>query len=285
MNDDFLSQFRRDPRPEFSQSLYARLTQAAKSRPSISRYAVVKRIALGLAALCLLVFVLYAAAPAAARAVLDDFIAMITVKGTTIRVYADLPTPSAEWDRNEEYGAVWRPVDPQEISANHPFFAPLPAWVPADFKLQDAAALYFVTTYAKTPSSAVFEWKDSHGQMIQLQVDKGSCPNGLLLDPNGTSQEMRSDCTLASFTSLGLESEPQVVAVNGQPGVIYRGVVGLADLSSDVKMWNPSRWMSSLDVTRGATMVWESDGRTFRLIALSASIGKDEMLRMAESIP
>jgi hypothetical protein len=282
MNDDFFSQFRQSPRPEFNQALYAKLTQNAKSKPFINRS---KRIAFGLAALGLLVFTLYLAAPAAARAVLDDFIAKITLKGMTIWVYNDFPTPSADWERGESYGEIWKPVSPGDISASYPFFAPLPAWVPSGYTLQEQSALYFLTTWAETPSSAVFDWKDNAGQTIQLQVRKGSCPNGPFYDPESPSPVRRSDCTIESFISLPVESEPQVVMIHDQAGIFYRGVFGLADLSGSVQKWNPSRYMSNMDVKKGVTMIWDSEGRTFWLVVVSTTLTKEDLVRFAESIP
>jgi hypothetical protein len=220
-----------------------------------------------------------------ARAVVDNFIAKITMRGMTVWVYDEFPTPTEEWERSESYGEIWRPVSPGDISANYPFFAPLPTWVPSGYTLQERAAIYFQSTYAETPSFSVFEWKDNTDDMIQLDVRKASCPNGPFYNPDEPLPAERSDCTIWTFIPLPLESEPQVIAINGQPALFYRGLTTFADLSGSVRKWNPSRYMSNMDVTKGATMRWESDGRTFTLIATSTTISKEDLLRLAESIP
>ncbi len=274
MNDDFLSKFRQSPRPEFAQSLYAQLTHNAKARPLISRHSTAKRIAFALAALSVM-FVLTIAVSPAVRAAVDNIIAKITVGGTTVIVSEEPPAPSGA---GESYSLIWTPVSPNDISANYSFFARLPAWVPSGYTLQARGALYYLSMFDETPFSSLFEWKNDVGETIQLYVLKGSCPNGPSHDP-------ALGCTLASYIIVGLESEPEVIAINGQPGIFYRGVTGLADLSGSVRKWNPSRWKPNKDVTKGASMIWESDGRTFILAVESTTITQEGLLRIAESIP
>jgi hypothetical protein len=61
--------------------------------------------------------------------------------------------------------------------------------------------------------------------------------------------------------------------------------MGLADLSGSVRIWNPSRWRPTKDVTKGMSMIWEDGDRTFWLTIESVTITKGEALRLAESIP
>ena len=88
-----------------------------------------------------------------------------------------------------------------------------------------------------------------------------------------------------AYFEVGPESEPQVIDLNGQTAVFIHGVGGLADLSGLVRKWNPSRWKSSEDDTKGPWMIWENNGRTFILIATSATITKEDVIRLAKSIP
>ncbi len=288
MNDDFLSKFRQSPRPEFAQFLYAKLMQDAKAKPMISRHLIAKRITFALAALCLAFALTIALSPtirAAALAAMDDIIAKITVRGVTVLVVDEpSPAPTTEGsESNESYAEVWTPLSPADISADYPFFAKLPTWVPSGYTLQKRAALYYGSILETPPSSAVFEWINDSGETIQLLVQIGSCPNGPFYDPNGPTHDRRSDCAIESWFIVGLKSEPQVVEINGQPAVLFSDVFGLADLSGSVKKWNPSRWKSTTDVTKGATITWESDGRTFLL--LSTAITKEDLIRLAETIP
>jgi hypothetical protein len=290
MNDDFFSKFRQSPRPEFNQILYTKLVQDTKAGTFIRRRFVSKRIAFALAALCLAFALTLVVSPtlrAAALAAVENIIAKITVRGTTVFVI-DKPLPvtsPASTEVSESYSQVWTPVSPSDISANYSFFAKLPAWVPSDYVLQERAALYYTSILETPPSSALFEWKDNIGQTIQLEVMKGSCPNGPLYDPNGPMHDYRSDCTYMAYIEVGLENEPQVIDLNGQPAVFIHGVMGLADLSGSVRKWNPSRGRSTKDDTKGAFMIWENEGRTFWLSVESATISKEDVIRLAESIP
>jgi hypothetical protein len=269
MNDDFLSQYRQAPRPEFARSLYARLAREAKAGPLNGRHAVAKRIGFGLAALCLVFAIVMAVSPAA-RAAVDRIVATITVGRTTVYVNSGpMVVPTGVY---ESYDVIWSPVSPGNISANYPFFAHLPAWVPAHFKLQDRAALYYASMDKPVPVSALFEWKDNRGGTIQLMVEKNNCPDPL----------SEADCSYQGFMSVGLDSEPQVIAVNAQPGILIGGTTGLADLSDPVRTWNPSRWKL---VSKGLTMIWDNEGRTFRIFAASKTVTKAQLLRFAESIP
>lgn len=289
MNDDFFSKFRQSPRPEFNQSLYIKLTHDERARPIINRHPIAKRIAYVLAALCLMFALTLAVSPAvraAALTVMDDIIEIITVRGVTIFVSDEpLPTPAAPAEGGESYSEIWTPLSPHDISANHPFFAKLPTWVPSGYVLQERAALYYGAMYDVAPGSAVFEWKDNTGETIQLEVMKGSCLNGEFYDPDGPLHDRRSDCTIGIYVTVGSENKPQILEINRQPAVFFQGVWGLADLSDPVRKWNPFRWKPTKDVTNGAWITWENDGRTFRLLVESAAITKEDVIRLAESIP
>lgn len=289
MNDDFLSNFRQTPRPDFAQALYTKLMHDAKAKPVIRRHSAAKRTAYVLAALCLmfaLTLALSPAARAAALTVVGDIIEKITVRGVTILVSDEpLPTPATPTEGGESYSEIWTPLSPRDISADHPFFAKLPAWVPTGYVLQERAALYYGAITEASPSSALFEWKDNTGETIQLEVRKGSCLNGEFYDPDGPLHDRRSDCTIGIYVIVGPEDKPQILAINDQPAVFFQGVWGLADLSDPVRKWNPSRWKPTKDVTTGAWITWENQGRTFMLVAESAAITQEDLLRLAESIP
>jgi len=287
MNDDFLSNFRKSPRPEFAQSLHTKLTQDAKTRLFAGRNPTSKRIAYSLTVLCLIFALGIAVSPAAARAVVERIIATLRMRGVTVfvtdDVHDDAPVPTGE-EKFESYSFIWTPVTPRDLSVNYPFFAKLPTWVPTGYVLQERVALYYGNMYG-TPGSSLFQWKDNTGETIQLEVMRGSCPNGEFYDPDGPLHDQRPDCTLSMLVIVGPDSEMEVLTVNGQPAILFHGGVGFADLSGSVGKWNPYRGRSAKDATKGMWMTWESDGRTFRLIAESATITQEDLLRMAESIP
>jgi len=81
---------------------------------------------------------------------------------------------------------------------------------------------------------------------------------------------------------VGSESEPQEIAINDQPGILYGGFTLLADLSDPVQTWNPAR---SVMIPIGMTLIWDRDATRFIIFVESTTITKEEILRLAESIP
>ncbi len=280
MNEEFLLKFRKSPSPEFARSLYEKLMQDTKTSSVYKRYFTVKRMAFAaivLGLVFMLITTLSPATRATARELIDAIIAKFTLRGTTVFVSDDPPVGSGE-EQSESYSEIWTPLSPVDISADHSFYAKLPAWVPAGYILQERAALYYAAIYDVPPSSALFQWKNKAGESIQLWVIRGSCPNG-------PTYKMTSECTLATYISLGIESEPQIIALNDQPAILFGGVMGLADLSGPVRKWNPSRWKPTADVTKGLSMTWENEDQTFWLTVESGTISREDVIRLAESIP
>lgn len=279
MNDDFFANFRETPRPEFTESLYRKLTKEANIQQVTRRTLLVRRVSLTFLALTLAFAITLAVSPAA-RAAVDEIIRELMVKGITVFVSSDEPDYSDLPEVSETYSILWSPAAPDEIFADFPFFAKIPAWMPYGYELQEQAALYYPSMYGP-PISSVFQWKNSAGETIELEVNQGSCPNG----PFYESGARRSDCQIQAFISVGEKSEPHVIKVHDQPGVFMRVAYGFADLSGPVREWNPGRWRINKDPTKGAWVIWENDGRTFSLIAESATITREELVRIAESIP
>ena len=73
--------------------------------------------------------------------------------------------------------------------------------VPSGYVLQEQAALYYPSMY-RPPTFSIFQWKNSPGEMIELEVNKGSCPNG----PFYESGDPRSDCVIQTYISVGESS-------------------------------------------------------------------------------
>jgi hypothetical protein len=275
MDDEFLSSYRQSPSPEFAQVLLATLNRADKARET-RRKAVAKRSGLAFAGVCLAITLLMIVSPAArtaARAVIGEIIARIIVKNTTVYVNSDTVDISKLPQKVESFTTVWTPLNPGKISTDYPFLARLPAWVPSGYVLQERAALSFISpSLDHPPLEALFEWKNGAGGILQLSVYKGTCPYG----------ESADDCAGTTSFSVGKNSEPQVITVKDQPGVIFSEVIYLADLSDPVREWNPERGKL---VPQGLLMSWEDEGTTFLLMANSMSLSRHDLIRMAESIP
>lgn len=279
MNDDFLSEFRQLPRPEFAETLYAKLVQETKTR-LLRRQFVLKRVAFALVALCLAFALTMALSPtlrAAALTVVNDIIKTIIVRGTTVFVENDVPALKGE---SESYSLIWTPVSPSEVSADYPFFAKLPTWVPSDFVLQERAALFGSIT-KDWVTSVLFEWKNKRGDTIQLEVLKGSCPNGLLWE----SGAQRSDCGRMMYISVSPKDQPEVIKINGQPAVLFPRLQMLMDLSDPVREWNPFRGKYDNHDPEAFFLTWDNGEVTFDLAVKSRTVTKENLIRMAESIP
>jgi hypothetical protein len=266
MNDEFLSGFRQSPAPQFTRALYTRLVNEEKARQTVRR-TTGKRVALAFAALSLafaLLMIVSPTARTAAQEVIEGVIAKITVKNMTFYVSNDSPDLSRFPQEGESYNSIWTPLSLSDISTDYAFLAKLPAWVPSGYVLQDRVALYYVTYPAKPipPDAAVYQWKNHAGDTIQL------------MESEGTSGQLGA--------GVELTGEPQVIAVNDQPGVIYGGITALDNLADPVKEWNPVRWKI---VPKGLTMIWEDEKTTFWLVTNSQKLSRRNLIRMAESIP
>lgn len=276
MSEDFFLTFRESPRPEFTESLYRKLTKETKMQQVTRRTLFVKRVSLACLAL-ILAFALTLVVSPTARAAVFELLAKITVRGTTVFVSDDVPAFSGE---GETYSAIWTPIDSSEISLKYPFFAKLPTWIPPGFVLQERAALYG-SMDLDVLSSVVVEWKNDRGDVIQINIQKGSCPNG----PSYESGAQRSDCRREALFSVGLEAQPQVVAVNDQPAVLFKNYLLLMDLSDPVQKWNPSRATFNNRDPEALFLTWETDEMTFDIAVKSPSVTEEDLLRLAESIP
>jgi len=276
MDDDFLSGFRQPPTAEFAQGLLARLVDEEKARKK-TRDSTWKRVGFAFAALCLALTVLLLVSPAArtaAQQVINDILGKITLPGITVFVSSDRPSPSEFPPELESYEVIWTPLSPDEISSGSSDLARLPAWLPPAYALQGRAALFYQSypTRPIPPDMAVFQWKSRAGDIIQLMVDKTSC----------SYEQSLSDCASHTYVAMGINDEPQVITVNGHSGIIFSGMTFVFNLSDPVKQWNPARERL---VPQGLTMMWRDDVILFWITTNSPEISRDDLMRLAESIP
>lgn len=284
MNDKFLYRLHEEPDPEFVKNLRQTLNRSSsynikqdeKTGSILSRHPTAKRITLALAAL-ILAFALAIMVSPAVRAAVTDIIETIIVRGTTIWVNDDVPAVRGE---EESYSSIWTPVSPSKISADYPDFAKLPTWVPSGYVLQERAA-FFGSVGKDIPYSVLFEWKNKHGDTIQLDVSKGSCPNGLFWE----SGEPRQDCTYRWSFNADSDNKPEVITINEQPAVLLPGLQILVDLSDPVGQWNPYRGKYDNRDPEAFFLVWDADGMLFQLAAKSPTISRRDLIRFAESVP
>jgi len=284
MNDKFLYQLCEEPEPEFANNLrqklsqppYTKLAQDAKTRLFTSRYFTTKRMVSALVALSLAFALTFFVSPVV-RAAVIDIIETIIIKGMTVWVSDDVSAVKGE---SETYSVIWTPVRPGDIATNYPDFAKLPTWVPSGYLLQDRAAL-FGSMIQEMPDSVLVEWKNKHGDIIQLEVSKGSCPNGQVWE----SGAPRSDCTYISFINVDLENQPEIIMINEQTAILFPGLQILMDLSDPIQPWNPYRRKFDNRDPEAFFLIWESDGMRFTIATKSRTISKEDLIRLAESIP
>ena len=278
MNDEFLYTLQEEPESGFVNSLRQRLNHSfpadsAKAQSSMDRHPSVKRMILAAVALSL-TFALTLAISPIARAAVTDMIKTIIVRGTTVWVSDDVPAVKGE---GESYSKIWTPVHPSEISD----FAKLPAWIPVGYLLQERAALFASVNQAEQADSALFEWRDKHDNRIQLQVSKGTCPNGEYWE----SGARRSDCGRMMYIEVGSEYQPDLITIHDQPALLFREFQILMNLSDPIQEWNPYRVSYDNRDPEALFLIWESDGMTFELATKSPAIWKADLIRIAESIP
>ncbi len=282
MNDDFLYLLREEPEPEFANNLREQLTQQsshklAKDRLFFSRTFPAKRMVWALA-LFSLVCALTLIILLSARAAVADFFQVIIMKGVTVWVSDDVPAVKGE---SETYSDIWTAITPADLSTSHPIFAKMPAWVPADYVLQERAALFASPGRENMAYSALLEWKNSRGEIIQLKISKGSCPNGQLWE----SGEPRSDCAYRWSFNVDSKRSPELISIHNQPAIYFPELQMLMDLTDPIKKWNPTRVKYDNRDPEASFWIWESNGMRFEMAVKSGTTTQEDLIRFAESIP
>jgi hypothetical protein len=284
MNDKFLYGLHEEPEAVFAKNLhqkitrppYTRLAQDKKTRLFNGQYFTPKRVTLMLAAL-IVVFAFTLAILPTVQAAVTEIIKTITLRGTTVWVSEHVPAIQGE---SETYSEIWSPVRPIDIAANYPEFAKLPTWVPDGYLLQERAAHFGSMTHPM-PTSVLVEWKNDHGDIIQLKVSKGSCPNGQLWE----SGVPRSDCAYGWGFNVDSKSQPELIKINEQAALLFPNLQMLMNLSDPVKKWNPYRIKFDNRAPDAFFMIWESDGMRLEIATKSRTISKEDLVRFAKSIP
>ena len=284
MNDKFLYLLHEEPEPEFAKKLGQKLTQPPYTRPAqdakaglyFGRHFNAKRIGLTLMALSL-AFALTLIVSPNVRAAVTDIIKTIIMRGVTVWVSDDIPAVKGE---SETYSEIWKPVNPGDISRSYPDFAKLPTWVPSGYLLQDRAA-YIGSMTENVPTSVLIEWKNNNSDTIQLKVSKGSCPNGQLW----ASGAPRSDCAYGWYINVDSKNQPELIKINEQPAILFPHLQLLMDLADPIRKWNPYRMKFDNRDPEAFFLIWESGGMRFELAARSQTISKEDLIRLAESIP
>ncbi len=226
MNDEFLYQFRKRPRREFADLLYQRISQPR--RLAMFTGTLVRRVALGLAAVCLVLAVVLLVSPGA-RAMVQGTLRTIGV----LQFEESKENPYMDGDETT--------ISPQVMSLSEaraalPFAFGVPTWAPAGYVLQEQAVE--VTYFSGEPPVpwVNVEWLEPSSHFgIRLyfrQSGVGNYPCGELVGPNSVEE----------------------VQVAGQPAAVVRGG------------WNVDTGEYG-DISSGGLvrLVWEREGVCYTL--------------------
>lgn len=243
--DDFLTQFRETPRPEFADQLYRRINQpmtTINTNKSPAR----RRLALTFALLSLLLVMLVLASPTA-RTLAADLVRQlgaITVAPADVESPAE-PVPTAAPPTND---AVTFARNVAEASAMAGFTVLQPGWLPAGY---EASGDWSVASQGQGVI-VVREYRAQQGEhfLIFNQYRYGSEDQ---FDQSYGSNETVTD-----------------VQVRGQQGLAISGRLMAHPDKVDVDPL-PTDWL-----------MWEEDGVNFTLFG--NELGHEALMRMAESL-
>ena len=84
---------------------------------------------------------------------------------------------------------------------------------------------------------------------------------------------------------VGKENQPEIVKLQNQSVVIFPQLLMMSDLSDPIQKWNPEKGVFDNRDHEAFFLIWELRGKTFEMAAKAADISKEDLLRMAGSIP
>lgn len=243
--DDFLTQFRETPRPEFADQLYRRINQPMNTTHANSS-PVRRRLALTFALLSLLLVMLVVASPAA-RTLAADLVRQfgaITVAPADVASPAE-PAPTAAPPTNDAVAFARNAAEASTIAG---FTVLQPGWLPAGY---EAAGDWSVASQAQGVV-VVREYRAQQGEhfLIFNQYRYGSEDH---FDQSYGPNETVSDVHVRGQQGLAISGRLMVHPDN----------VGAEPL--------PTNWL-----------MWEEDGVTFTFFG--DELSHEALMRMAETL-
>jgi hypothetical protein len=229
----------------------------------------------GLAALLVLITVVYPPA----RALADQIIQKITFGRITV-IAEDVTevAPTPEQPPEDNFSTLWTPANLADVQAKYPALASLPGWVPSGYTRQERVALFYHDSFGTSPDYATYEWTNSQDDSIQLTIFTGACYHGSSYDP-------AVGCNFQSFISSDPAHPVVLTKVNGQTAALLQGGGWRQDFSVPARQWNPTHYRPNPDNQHALELIWEKGPAEFMLSASSDNVPKNDLVRMAESIP
>jgi hypothetical protein len=250
MNDEFLYKLRRLPRSEFAEALYERISPERKK--TMLRVVTMKRLALGLTALCLMFAAVFFASPTA-RAQVVELIRTITIGKVD---YVDQSSMDEFYEEHGDQGEtemLEQTLSLAEAQTMLSFPLAVPTWVPEGYVLEDNVMVkQSLPSECFYMASADLTWKNSSGGVISLHV--------------WYPAEVEGENAVTVFTDLeGVE----VTEVNGQPAGLFR------------RGWDTETKQEDAAL-KPVSLSW-SQGNALYILG-TAYVSADDLIQMAESM-
>ena len=87
------------------------------------------------------------------------------------------------------------------------------------------------------------------------------------------------------YVEVGSDYQPEMIMIHNQPALLFPDFQILMDLSDPIQAWNPYRVKYDNRDPEAFFLIWESNGMTFEIAMKSPTIWKQDLIRIAESIP
>lgn len=187
MNDDFLTRFRKPPRPEFAATLYKRISQPMHTQRRLSAWS---RVALAVSALCVAFVLTMFVSPAARAAVLS---LVQEIGGVSFLETPDYPGGGKITIVPEETLTL------AEAQAALPFSFNLPRWTPDGFTRDEMVR---IARFSDEFTPVTITWRGKYGEF----------------------QDANFELVIGQSTTwVSGPDSVETVDINGQPAALFHG--------------------------------------------------------------
>lgn len=267
-DDDFLSHYRKPPRPEFAAALYERITHPMDTQ---QKRGPLRRLALVTATLVAICSATLLFSPAA-RAAVSDLIREIG--GVAYLEMSELPfTPVSDDAIPSESMTL------EQARTTAPFSFNIPNWVPEGFTRRDEVQFSDLQLAKKVDESQSGDVQSADIQLSSVQESRYYMIRAQWGKPISNGETITINLTIGH----GTRSNPngpnmlvpvgpnavETVSINGQPAGLARG-----SWKPETKQWTNDGRIS---------LTWDKDNVTYTLSG-PAELEQD-LIHMAESIP
>jgi hypothetical protein len=267
MNDEFFKQFYEEPRPEFAEALYERISRAAQPRLAgiLPQRLTFRNAVIALAFLFFIAACVYAVSEKRWNKVGGIWVDV----QRTIKVHVDpseamvVEPPEDECVTVEEAREILR------------FRFKVPAWAPAGFTFSNEICSYEDLSLSFSSPYLIWEGADKNTP-VHLSLYN-------LKQFNSVTQKY--EVGSASTLMYGMSVPPgsyEEVQVHGQPAVLVRGDWNWEDAPWATGETFVGEYEYKWDQKRALQLYWV-DGEVFYRLYTNADVSAEDLIRMAES--